>query len=200
MSSKLSASPRTAHTAITRMSSSRCSTFHAHLGSSTVSNAAIKVSSMASLRRKAEPLAGQAAEIEALTSCVTPDQEVAHPRVAHLGDRAAPRRLPGGALARHQAEVAHQLARALEAADVADLDHERHRRDQVDAAQRLQRLDQRGEAPGREELPDRPIEAREPLLREPHALDALLQHDLVGRVLEALRLQPAAVAGTPVLL
>src|SRR5947208_13681756 len=72
MSSKLSASPRTAHTAITRMSSSRCSTFHAHLGSSTVSNAAIKVSSMASLRRKAEPLAGQAAEIEALTSCVTP--------------------------------------------------------------------------------------------------------------------------------
>src|SRR3954449_3078389 len=72
MSSKLSASPRTAHTAITRMSSSRCSTFHSHLGSSTVSNAAIKVSSMASLRRKAEPLAGQAAEMEALISCVTP--------------------------------------------------------------------------------------------------------------------------------
>src|SRR5438270_14086922 len=75
MSSKLSASPRTAHTAITRMSSSRCSTFHSHLGSSTVSNAAIKVSSMASLRRKAEPLAGQAAEMEALISCVTPGCE-----------------------------------------------------------------------------------------------------------------------------
>src|SRR4051812_12583010 len=128
------------------------------------------------------------------------DQEVAHPGVAHLGDRAAPHRLPGGALARHQAEVAHQLARALEAADVADLDPERHRRDQVDAAQRLQRLDQRGEAPRPEELPGPPAQAREPLLREPHALDALPQHDLVGRVLEALRLQPAAVAGTPVLL
>src|SRR4051794_34790270 len=73
MSSKLSASPRTAHTAITRMSSSRCSTFHAHLGSSTVSNAAIKVSSMAFLQSgKAEPLAGQVAELESLISCVTP--------------------------------------------------------------------------------------------------------------------------------
>ena len=39
-------------TAITRMSSSRCSTFHSHLGSSTVSNAAIKVSSMAFLCRE----------------------------------------------------------------------------------------------------------------------------------------------------
>src|SRR3954453_22186540 len=73
MSSKLSASPRTAHTAITRMSSSRCSTFHSHLGSSTVSNAAIKVSSMAFLQSgKAEPLAGQVAELESLISCVTP--------------------------------------------------------------------------------------------------------------------------------
>src|SRR5437763_16997535 len=81
MSSKLSVSPRTAHTAITRMSSSRCSTFHSHLGSSTVSNAAIKVSSMASLRRKAEPLAGQAAEMEALISCVTPGRHAAHRRL-----------------------------------------------------------------------------------------------------------------------
>jgi hypothetical protein len=32
---------------------------------------------MASLRRKAEPLAGQAAEIEALTSCVTPGRNLA---------------------------------------------------------------------------------------------------------------------------
>src|SRR4051795_5527785 len=85
MSSKLSASPRTAHTAITRMSSSRCSTFHSHLGSSTVSNAAIKVSSMASLRRKAEPLAGQAAEMEALISCVTPgfDKPARRPEDLH---------------------------------------------------------------------------------------------------------------------
>jgi hypothetical protein len=37
---------------------------------------------MASLRRKAEPLAGQAAEIEALTSCVTPGQRLGARRVA----------------------------------------------------------------------------------------------------------------------
>src|SRR3954452_8880579 len=48
MSSKLSASPSTAQTAITRMSSSRCSTFHAHRGSSIVSSWAIRASSMAS--------------------------------------------------------------------------------------------------------------------------------------------------------
>jgi len=52
MSSKLSASPRAAHTAITRMSSSRCSTFHSQRGSSIVSNALIKASSMAFLHRE----------------------------------------------------------------------------------------------------------------------------------------------------
>src|SRR3954453_17165228 len=56
------------------MSSSRCSTFHAHRGSSIVSSWAIRASSMASPPSgKADPLAGQVAELESLISCVTPD-------------------------------------------------------------------------------------------------------------------------------
>src|SRR3954469_9911426 len=55
------------------MSSSRCSTFHSHRGSSIVSSWAIRASSMASpVSGKADPLAGQVAELEALISCVTP--------------------------------------------------------------------------------------------------------------------------------
>src|SRR3954453_1960262 len=66
MSSNVSASPRTAQTAITRMSSSRCSTFHAQRGSSMVSNAVIRASSMASPSvGKGRALAGQPARIEA---------------------------------------------------------------------------------------------------------------------------------------
>src|SRR4051794_41244999 len=73
MPSRLSASPGTAQTAITRMSGSRCSTFHAHRGSSIVSSWAIRASSMASPPSgKADPLAGQVAELESLISCVTP--------------------------------------------------------------------------------------------------------------------------------
>src|SRR4051812_7023227 len=73
MASKLSASPSTAHTAITRMSSSRCSTFHSQRGSSIDASSVIRASSTASPPSgKAEPLARQAAETEALISCVTP--------------------------------------------------------------------------------------------------------------------------------
>src|SRR3954454_17427009 len=55
------------------MSSSRCSTFHSHRGSSIVSSWAIRASSMASPPSgKADPLAGQVAELESLISCVTP--------------------------------------------------------------------------------------------------------------------------------
>src|SRR5688500_7100216 len=66
MSSKLSAWAITAQTAITRMSSSRCSTFHAQRGSSINANSAIRASSMAFLRReRPTALAGQPAGIEA---------------------------------------------------------------------------------------------------------------------------------------
>src|SRR3954449_623705 len=46
MSSKLSASPRTEQTAITRTSSSRCSTFHPQRGSSIAASSLIRASSM----------------------------------------------------------------------------------------------------------------------------------------------------------
>src|SRR6185295_18057797 len=39
------------------------------------------------------------------------DQEVAHARVAHLGDRAAPDAVAGGSLTGYQAEIAHELTR-----------------------------------------------------------------------------------------
>src|SRR3954467_8933886 len=65
MSSKVSASPSTAQTAITRMSSSRCSTFHPQRGSSIDANSVIRASSMAfpSLG-KGRALARQRAGIE----------------------------------------------------------------------------------------------------------------------------------------
>src|SRR3954447_21870439 len=65
MSSKVSASPSTAQTAITRMSSKRCSTFHPQRGSSIDANSVIRASSMAfpSLG-KGRALARQRAGIE----------------------------------------------------------------------------------------------------------------------------------------
>src|SRR3712207_9144552 len=72
-------------------------------------------------------------------------QEVAHAGVAHLRDRAAPDRLAGGTFAGYEAEVTHELARALEPPDVTDLDDERRRGHEIDAAQHLQRLDERSE-------------------------------------------------------
>ena len=56
----------------------------------------------------------------------------------------------------NQAEVAHQLTRRFESADVAELGDHRHRRHRVDATKRHQRIHYRPQAPT---LPPMPSEA-----------------------------------------
>src|SRR3954466_10755180 len=93
------------------MSSSRASTFHSHRGSSIVSSWAIRASSMASPPSgKADPLAGQVAELEALISCVTPGLGVDRPRLLP-GEVEPAQQPPDPALAVADAEAAlDQLA------------------------------------------------------------------------------------------
>ena len=92
------------------------------------------------------------------------------------------------ALARHEAQVAHELARVLEPAQVADLGHDGHGADQPDAAQRLQCLHHGSERPSGQELGDRGLDPLQPLLRVPDGEQHFLQHQPVRGVLEALPL------------
>jgi hypothetical protein len=91
------------------MSSSRCSTFHAQRGSSIDASSVIRASSTASPPPgKAEPLARQAAETEALISCVTPGAADRRARLAACKEKLA--RRAAEAAARQQAKVEARAA------------------------------------------------------------------------------------------
>src|SRR5882672_3416447 len=66
------------------------------------------------------------------------DQRAPRVAVARLGDRALVPVLPGGVLARHQAQVTHELARRGKAGEIAQFRDERHRMHELDTAHRLQ--------------------------------------------------------------
>ena len=90
--------------------------------------------------------------------------------------------------------------RRFEAADVSDLDHEVHGDHEVHAAQSHQALGDRRKRPARQELHDGSLDALEAFLSQPNRLHVFLQHDLVGRMLELLLLEPAPIPRAPVLL
>lgn len=76
------------------------------------------------------------------------DQRALDPAVAALGDVGQVHAVAGRAFPRHEAQIAHELALAVETAQVADLGHDGDGSDQPDAAQRLQSIHHRGERPG----------------------------------------------------
>src|SRR5271168_5277788 len=66
------------------------------------------------------------------------DENAPCPAVASLGDASALDLLAGRLLARHQAEIAHQVARGRKPRQVAHLGQECTRRDEVETAHRHQ--------------------------------------------------------------
>lgn len=95
-------------------------------------------------------------------------------------------------LRRHQAQIGHQLARVVEAAERADLGDQRDRVQDRDAAQRLDGLDHRRQGPARQELDHRRRDPFTEHLRPLDPLDELFQHQMLGGVFKAKIGQPAA--------
>src|SRR6185295_2310187 len=94
-------------------------------------------------------------------------------------DRASLDALAGRSLGRHETEVCHELAWALEAREVADLCKDRHGRNEIDATHRHQRRNDRCQKPIGKRFADR-------LLQPPDALAGLslrLQHLLKCKAL-----------------
>ena len=71
--------------------------------------------------------------------------------------------------------------------EVADLGDHGHRDDQADAAHRLHGLDHRRHRPARQQVLDLRGQARDPRLRVLDGVDVVLQHDLLGGMVEADR-------------
>lgn len=100
-------------------------------------------------------------------------------------------------LGRDQSEIGHQLTRVGKATDVAKLGNERRRRDKRHAAQRLQCTHDRCKGPVRQRRRDLGFQAVTPRHSRLDRRDAILQHDVVCRVLEAQARQPAAMHQCP---
>jgi hypothetical protein len=69
------------------------------------------------------------------------DEDPAGMGLAGLRDGAASFRLSGGVLARHEAEIGHEFAGALEPLEVHDLRQEDHGRERVEAAEAAEPAD-----------------------------------------------------------
>jgi hypothetical protein len=118
-------------------------------------------------------------------------QQAARMRIAGLGDRTPADALATGGFGRHQAQIAHQLARMREPTDVADLGDQPNSRNFVDAAQGLQRSHDRLEAPARDRLAQC---CRQPLNTRVGAADRLAvfgEGDLIAGIGKRQRRQRA---------
>jgi hypothetical protein len=104
--------------------------------------------------------------------------------VASLGDAAPPHPLAGRALARHQTQIGHQLARAVEPAHIANLRHKGHGGDKRDTAEGLISLDYRSHRPGGEHIGDLLRQALQTGLRILNPLSVFPQDEILGRMLE----------------
>ena len=112
------------------------------------------------------------------------NQHATYCRISSLGDAAPPHPLAGRALARHQTEIGHQLARALEAAYIADLGHKGHRGQKRHPTQGLISLDHRRHRPGLDHLSDLLVQALQSRLGILDRLPVLAQDEILGRMLE----------------
>ena len=92
-----------------------------------------------------------------------------------------------------QPEIGHQLPRIVEPGEIPDLGHNRHRHDEGHPAHRLHGLDHWRQAPARQEFGDLLRQALDAGLGIGDGVDIVLEHDLLGGMLEPDRRQPAAV-------
>ena len=99
------------------------------------------------------------------------------------GDAAAPDRLAGRALRGYQPEIAHELARAVEAAEITEFGHEDHRGDELTPRIAWKALlDDRRHRPGRRRSGPMPLEPLQLLSGIPGRVESLLQDDMVRGV------------------
>ena len=124
-------------------------------------------------------------------------QHAPHVGVARLGNR--PSLLPGpaGMLAGDQTDKGHQLARRVEAGEVSQLGQGRNRGERVYPAQRPQSVRLPFQRPSLQGLLQRLIQPLDPTLGFLYRVHGFLKDDLLGRVIEALGLQPAKVGLGP---
>ena len=100
-------------------------------------------------------------------------------------------------LGRRQTKVGHHLARIVEAIEIAHFGDDGDRRHEGHPAHRLERLNDGRHRPSRNQILDLLHQASGPLFGVMNGMDIVLQHDLLGRVVEANRRQPAAIGQGP---
>ena len=97
-------------------------------------------------------------------------------------------------LAGDQTDKGHQLARRVEAGEVPQLGQGRNRGERVYPAQRPQSVRLPFQRPSLQCLLQRLIQPLDPTLGFLYRVHGFLKDDLLGRMIEALGLQPAKVA------
>ena len=115
--------------------------------------------------------------------------------VACLGDAAAAYRGPARMLGRRQTKVGHHLSRIIEAREIAHFGDDGDSRHRGHAAHCLERLNDGRHGPSWDQVFDLRRQAGDPLFGVMHGVDVVLQDNLLGRVIEAKRRQPAAIRG-----
>jgi hypothetical protein len=127
------------------------------------------------------------------------DQHPAGAAIAGESEAGAPHRVAGRPLAWDEAEKGHQLPRMVEAAQIADLGGDGDRDQERGAAHRLIGCDDRRPRPARHDRDQLLFQPPQPRQRLFDRLDRVLEHDLLGRMREALARQPAPVRQGPML-
>jgi|GEM_PF-4092647 len=111
--------------------------------------------------------------------------------------RRARRTARSASFTRHQAHIAHQLARVGKAHEVLQLDHQRHRRAQLHPAQRGERLHQKPQGPIGQGVAQGLLEPTDTRRGLGNGVWVLLKADLLRGVLHLQRGQPTQVGGHP---
>src|ERR1700677_75399 len=120
--------------------------------------------------------------------------------VASLGDAAAADCCPARMLGRRQTKVGHHLARIVEAGEIAHFRYDSDGRDEGHATHCLERLNDGRHGPSWNQILDLFRQASDPLFGVMHGVDIVLQDNLLDRVVEANRRQPAAIGQRPTFL
>ena len=128
------------------------------------------------------------------------DQDTPCKRVTCLGDAAAADCCPARMLGRRQTKVSHHLARIVEADEIAHLGNDGDSRHEGHATHGLKRLNDRRHGPSWNQILDLLRQAGDALFGVMHGVDIVLQDNLLGRMVEANRRQPAAIGECPALL
>ena len=100
-------------------------------------------------------------------------------------------------LGRRQTKVGHHLARIVETREIAHLANDGDSRHEGHATHCLKRLNDRRHRPSWNQILDLLRQASDRFFGAMHGVDMVLQDNLLGRVVEANRRQPAAIGECP---